>query len=480
MNINLHKKFQKRIEDSFKVCSEGSAKKYFDFSCKSLDSLEDKGIQAGILSNFSKVMDDAPARDFMKTNNYGPFLPELWPIITAWYPEFPLNELISVQDMEQDLAYIITSELLAGTTKADTLIGDKVETPMGTRVLKGRYPTGEVFGEVIEADGIVNDSTSYSAALAYYPLLTSTESLADIKIVATIGTDFTYTATGVNAGEILLSDGADKTGKIEISTGVITLEGLNTAVTKLVCTYTWNIEFADDKNIPTVVEDMKMVPLQARPQVLAMKWTIFSEFVKKRQFGIDVRTQTTKRVLDLLYQYQVRYVLDKLESGSSESEQTITIPTDVVSLDVVVQKTLEALNVQSQKIAYNTGRIEGNCIVTGSYFKGWLESLPNTYYKPVSTEKDYGFQGPRKIGEIGRYKVFYDDRLATDKAFMTYRGSQWYDAAAYYGVFLPITSTDVINLNINVQSAFVTMTAFRLDKPSAIIPLSIESGPIGG
>lgn len=474
--IDVNKKFQKRISDSLDRINESAVARLFEATKTDLTRVEDQGIQAGIMNNWRKIADSSEANGFIKTSNFGPFLPELWPIITAWYPEFPLKELVSVQDMEQDLAYIVTSELLVGTNKSNSFVGDKVETPTGSRSLKGRYPTGEIFDEELSGDDLLQEGSDVVAALAFYPLLQDAESLAStqIKVNATDPQNSKVLTAGiVSSGKLTLLNSGVAEGNIELSTGVLTLDNLTaTDLANVKASYVWNIEYANDENIPSVVEDMKMTPMTAKPQVLAMKWTIFSEFVKKKQFGIDVRTQTTKRVLDLLYQYQVRYILDKLWNGATGGNETITWDTSIVDLHGRVQNFVQQLNNVSHTIQTNTGRIEGNCLVVGNNAKSLFESLPDTVYKQEAPGKDYGFNGPRKIGKLGRYIVFYDDKLALDAGFMTYRGTEWYDAAAYYGVFLPIAPTDLININIHMKQAFVTMTAFRLDKPSAVVKLT--------
>ena len=220
---------------------------------------------------------------------------------------------------------------------------------------------------------------------------------------------------------------------------------------------------------------MKMVSMEAKPRALAMEWTVFSEFVKKKQFGVDIRTQTTKRVLDLMYQYLVRYILDKMYFNATGTPDTVNVAPSQVSLEVRIQEILKALNDISFKIQKATGRIEGNQLVIGNNFKSLLESLPDTYYKPIAKNSDYGFNGPRKIGTIGRFEVYYDNKLGDDKGWMTYRGNEWYDAAYYLGVFLPIAPTDAININIKVKQAFIAMEAHRFDKPSGVIPLTFTS-----
>ena len=146
------KQVQKRIMDSIEnVGKSPLTKKYFDFSVDDLKSLQEKGTQAQVLLNCKKIMDSADMANFMKISNFGPYIPELWPIVTAWYPEFPLKELICVQGMEQPLCYMAFSQLKTGTTKAPTVAGQLVETATGMRTINGAYPTGEVQGEILKA-----------------------------------------------------------------------------------------------------------------------------------------------------------------------------------------------------------------------------------------------------------------------------------------------------------------------------------------
>lgn len=474
--MKIKNKVQQRLADSLNyVTSRANLNATMKLADSDLHSFEERGIQAGILKNFqSRVMDSVEARDFITTSNYGPFLPELLPIIIAWYPNFPLKELISVQDMEQDLAYIITSELITGTNKAPTLAGQRVETPNGLRTIKGTYPSGEIFGEIIETEAIQEESGESLAALYYYPVLTEQDNIETTKLDVTIdGKVVTLLPEAVVGGKINLksADGA-VTGNIEAATGIVTIKG---TVTKIEASYVWNIEYAKGDNLPTVVEDMKMVPMIAKPRVLAMKWTIFSELVKKKQFTEDIRTQTTKRVLDLLYQYLVRYILDRMYMYATGGDVTINVPTSSATTPLIdpnfkAQEIMRQLNACSMKIANNTGRIEGNRIVCGSQFKNYLEALPEQWYKAVLDE-DYGFQGPRKIGKFGKYLVYYDNELPEAEAWMTYRGEKWYDAAFYLGVFMPMVPTDAINLNIDVEQAFVDMNAYRYDKPQAVVKI---------
>lgn len=470
--INYNKQTQKRFADSMEyVHGNQQLSKLAKLSDADLMTVEDRGIQAGFLSNAQKkIFDSIEGRDFVKTNNYGPYLPELYPIITAWYPEFPLKDLISVQDMEQPLAYIITSELLTATDKSDTAKGEKVETPSGPRTIKGRYPTGEVFGEKLLAADFTTESTKLVGTLLYYPILTGKDELENLKIVTAATSDHDWEVASVVSGKITLTDGASASVVIEAATGIIEVSGV-TDLVSLTANYVWNIEYADNSNIPSVVEDMKMKQMEAKPRALAMEWTIFSEYVKKKQFGVDIRTQTTKRVLDLLYQYLVRYILDKMYYNATGTETTVAISTTNVDLNLRVQEALKKLNDVSQTVQVNTGRIEGNCLVIGNNFKAFLESLPDNFYKPEAKNSDYGFNGPRKIGHIGRFTVFYDDKLAANKGWMTYKGNEWYDAAYYLGVFLPIAPTDAVNINIKVKQAFIAMEGHLFDKPAAVIPL---------
>lgn len=156
-----------RITDSIEVASShprlggllSAVEREGAFGC-----LAEKGIEAQILLNFKNtVMDkitdstDGATRGEQVNimSDFGPYVPEVLPVIAAWYPEFPLKDLISVQDMNQDLAYLLFSKLITGTNKAPTLVGQVVETPLGQRKINGYYPTGVVIGEQIPGTHMV-------------------------------------------------------------------------------------------------------------------------------------------------------------------------------------------------------------------------------------------------------------------------------------------------------------------------------------
>ncbi len=452
---------------------------------KDLKTPEEVGVQAGLLANFKrKVMDCAEkiriSDASTTTTNFGPYVPAILPVVVAWYPNFPLKDLISVQDMDQELAFIIVSELLAGTNKADTTKGGKVETPLGPRTIAGRYPTGEVFGEVI--DDLVQDGADVVGLVAYNPLSLLDDNKEMFALQTTIsGTTVSDGAiSAVNGDVITFASVTDLTwsATLNIKTGILTLPGVTLAdVTNVTIDYVWNIEFATRDNIPTINESFTMVPMRAKPRALSFPISVFAEYTKKKQYGDDARLNVANRVLNLMYQYQVRYILTRIYRGAKGANgvaQTVVIPTTGTDLSVRVQQVLADLNTISQLVMDASGRIEGNTLVTGSKFKAWLESLPDIYYKPEDSGKDTGFQGPRKIGTIGRFSVFYDDKLPADEGWMSYKGAEWYDAPYYLGVFMPITPTDAVNLRTNIEQAFVSMEGHRYDKPTTVFKLKFQ------
>lgn len=463
---------QKRIVDSImEVQNHKTAKQYFDFACKdeAVKDSHDRAVEATLLSNFQKICDSELGQQLITTHDYGPYVPEIWPVITAWYPEFPLKDLVSVQDMNMPLAYLLLSRLYAGTDKAPTVAGDMVETPLGMRRIRGSYPTGEIYGEQVPAEQVQVGGNKTQILLAYAHLNVAADYLS--KILIKVGTE-TFKATSVAAGIISIenTDGS-KTGSIDQAAGIVTIDAEISG--NVVCNYVWDVEYADDTNIPQVKEDIEMIPIEAKPRAIAMKWTIFSEYVKKSQFGIDIRTENTKRILDLIYQFQVRYVLDDLYDYAGGTTFTLKIPTtQTMAVEVKSQEVMRQLKQQATVIELASGRIEGNRIVCGKNFKSYVESLPTTLFTP--TTQPNAFSGPREIGKYGTFTVYYDPYREDDEAMMTYRGTEWYDATYYVGMYMPITPTDIISIGVDVRSAFCEMSAYFYHKKNCVIPFTVE------
>lgn len=443
--------------------------KVADESCK---SLYDKGVCATLLNNFGKIMDSDLGQSLTHSGDYGPYVMEVWPLVTAWYPDFPLKDLISVQSMDKPLAYLFFSTLKTGTNKGDTAVGDIVETPLGKRQIKGKYPTGEVFGEVIA----LAQFSGTESLLAYSPLNVAANAGYDKKIVVSLDGGTTYTDpefTQIAGGIVsVYSDATTKVADIEIATGIITMASAPSA--DVLVNYVWDLDFANLENIQKVKETIEMQIMEATPRALMLEWTLFSEYLKKSQFGKDIREDNTKRILNLIYQFQVRYILDELwmygkgyvdPTDTTSNDITIT-NTGTYNLEVVNQRAQQAFKNVASSIELVSGRMEGNRIVCGLNFKNWLESLPNTMFKAV--EAPNAFLGPREIGTWSTFKVYYDYEMPADKYMMTYRGNEWYDAVYYLGEYMPVVPTDAIALGVTVRESFVSMESYFYQKKSCV------------
>lgn len=455
------------------------ADKFYKVADSACSTMQEKSVCAGLINNFAKIMDSDLGQALTASKDFGPYVMEVWPLVTAWYPDFPLKDLISVQDMDKPLAYLFFSLLRTGSTKGDTNVGDVVETATGMRTIRGKYPTGEIVGEAIKDNEI---KTGVGALLAYAPLNVATIPGYLEKTLVKIGSD-TYNAVSVAGGKVLFQKaGADVTTAvltIDVQTGLVSGSAVeavkgSAGTTALTVNYVWNIDYATTENIQTVKEQVELRPIEATPRAIMLEWTLFSEYLKKSQFGQDIREDNTKRILNLLYQYQVRYILDEMydyATGNSGTATTISLAVaNNYSLEVQVTNVLKQLKAVANAIEIASGRMEGNRLVVGQNFKAWVESLPNTYFQPTKNDAS-AFSGPREIGKLSTFTVYYDPFRGADEGFMTYRGTEWYDAAYYLGEYMPIVPTDAIALGVTVRSSFVAMEAYKFDKKSCVFKL---------
>lgn len=455
-----------------------------------LDSVKERGIQAGILNNFRRaVMDsiDAPAPRGAQVNmmqDFGPYIPEVLPIVAAWYPEFPLRDLISVQDMNQDLAYLFFSKFVAGTNKAPTIVGQVVETPTGMRNINGYYPTGEILGETIPADQLeVDEENNLIGVTAYFALNTSGDYMSKFKIDVFNTADNSLlgslVASGVSGNTIALKP-IDAAGSgnsyMTIDNGLFSIAAADLSAApadgavSVSANYVWNLDYAIEENIPKVKELVEKIEMRAVPRAIGMYWTVFAEALRKSQFNQDIRSENTKRVLNLLYQYQVRYVLDTMWTYATGGTGTITIPQSTsISLDVQAANIMQQLNQYATQIELSSGFMEGNRLVVGKNFKAFLESLPNTWYKPVAQES--GWSTAREIGQFGKFKVYYDPWRADDAVMMSWRGSEFWAAPFIMGMFLPVTTSDVFTTGVTSRMSMYSMEAYKYWRPDTVIKL---------
>lgn len=456
-------------------------------------SVKDRGIQAGILNTFKreceKVCDsiDAPATRGQQVNmmsDFGPYVPEVFPIVAAWYPDFPLKDLISVQDMSQDLAFLFFSKLVTGTNKAPTIVGQAVETATGMRQINGYYPTGEILGETIPSDQLeVDASNNITAVTAYFALNVSGDYIEKFKLDIYNGQDLNASMipAGVIGDKINLVPASAPTqapaSYMLISSGGIFIAAADAggALTNpsINANYVWNLDYAIQENIPKVKEQVEKVEMRAIPRAIGMEWTIFAEALKKSQFGTDIRTENTKRVLNLMYQYQVRYILDTMWTFATGATGTIEIPQSTsISLDVQAANVAQQLKRYATQIELATGICEGNRLVVGKNLKAFFESLPNTWFQPEKYQAQWSTA--RKIGTFANCMIFYDPWRADDAAMMSFRGSEFWSAPFVMGIYLPIVPTDQVALGVTVRQSMVSMEAYKYRLPEAVTRLTVR------
>lgn len=492
--LSFEKALQRGQENAVNALSLVQKTKIADAYFKTVDeecrNFHDKGVVASMLNNFHKVMDSDLGKAISTSTDFGPYVPEVWPLVTAWYLDFPLKDLISVQDMDKPLAYLFFSLLKTGTTKSDTVVGDVVETATGQRTIRGRYPTGEIFGETLTSEDFDYDSDSATtrALLAYAPLNVAVTPgyLGKIKLTITTASGVTeYRYLSISGTTVHLAATTTPTTDsgitIDVETGLISYPETTgaTTVTQIVANYVWNVEYGNLDNLPKVKEQVEMRPMEAVPRALMLEWTIFAEYLKKTQFGEDIRKDNLNRMLSLLYQYQVRYILDEMydyAEGNNGNTFSVSIPSSsAISLDVKAQTVLQSLKEAANIIELASGRIEGNRIVCGRNFKTFVESLPENWFKKSPNADSYGFSTPRHIGTFSTFEVYYDPMREANEGFMTYRGKEFYDAAYYLGTYLPIVPTDAVSLGVTVRSSFVSMEAYRYDKPTCTVKLDVDN-----
>lgn len=524
---------QKRMSNSIQAAHR-VADSYMRYAEQNNTSAYEQGVTAQLLCNFAekhrsydegvkafgRVSDAAFGTSFQDgathEGSFGPWVMDVWPLVVAWYPEFPLKELISVQEMEKPLAWMFFSTLKAGTDKAPTVYGDVVETPLGMRKIKGQYPTGEVFGEVIPADQIQSDETTATtkyAMLTHYPLNLTNDYTEKLKVTVNAETT-TADTTDPDTGEVIpgtttttsnsygyhsmsgktvyFKAWGDETNtkvdgiELDIETGLLTIDStvfttFTADVTNIEFNYVFNLDYATANNIPKVKEEVEKIEMIARERALQLEWSLFSEYLKKTQFGQDIQQDNLKRVLDLMYQFQVRYILDDMynnaegigDGGVKGADKTIPVLANgYYSIDVKVQKLLQSLNETANQIEIESGRMAGNRLVVGRDVKAFLESLPNTYY--TANDDNKGFSSPREIGSIAGFKVFFDPYIEGNKGFMTYKGDEWYDAAYYMGMYMPLTTTDTVVLGVSAKMSFVSMEAYKYHKKNCVIKLAFD------
>jgi len=420
-------------------------------------TLEKKAALANALnSTYERMI----AKEATNPGSIGAYKRYALDIVTATVPNLIAFDIYAVQAMDNRVGMLNYMDYNYSKAKGQTPAGKTFASSINMGPSDRNYSSDLVKDEVVV--GTLAPDTQYSVDLPWYPVKLGTFILEsdDNELIAVCGADGTVTGTGIDPAGV---------NSVNASAGVLkfkttdTFAGTGTAAV----TYRFNNEDirsdgpvgAGFTNVPEVELKINSLPIEATARTLRSYWAFDAQYELQKEYGQDIETLLATQVTgELAHEIDNELTLDLLNfAGAAEPLTWSKSITPGISLvdhyDSLNAKLVDGAN----KIFSATRKVKANFIICGLEVASVIEIMRNF------TPSGIVAVGPHYLGMLGNLKVFVNPDYPSDEFVEGYKGSNMFDAGAFYCPYMPVSSTDLImDANFRGQRGWATMYGKKL------------------
>lgn len=359
-----------------------------------------------------------------------------YPTIRAVYPNLIANELVSVQPLTGPVGLAFFYDVIYGSNKG--------AISAGTAMFDSR--TGPYGDESYASDSVVNEtaavaSNNISHTVAYTPVRPGT-----VTVVFTSSVAGTVTATDDGNGGFLFSPAYTATATIDYATGAISIDHASETISVPKVTYRYDSEGSD--LLAQVDLQLTSVPITAIPHKLRSRITWEALMQMESVNGMSAAQEVALAMTEGLKHGIDRKIINDLSSGAGAGSVTWdkTVPFGV-SYTEHKQSLVDAMSAANNLVFKATKRGNTNWIVAGMGVCDVVETLPN--FAPATNLAEINPNtGVQFIGTLaGRWRVYKDPFLQTNKWVQGYKGARPTDAGYAYCPWIPVFTSPEIMLD---------------------------------
>jgi len=389
----------------------------------------------------------APLTEMTKMLNIGHIDKVTFPTIRAVYPNLIANEIVSVQPLTGPVGLAFYYDVLYGSNKGAISAG---QVMFDAR-------TGPFGDESYSGDQVVNEtaaigSNNVSHTLAYTPVRPGT-----VTVVFTSSVAGTVTATDDGNGSFLFSPAYTATATIDYATGAILIDHASETISAAKATYRYDSEGSD--LIGQVDLQLTSVPITAVPHKLRSRITWEALVQMESVQGMSAAQEVAQSMTEALKHGIDRKIINDLNqyAGAGSVTWDRTVPFGV-SWTEHKQSLTDVMSAANNLVFRATKRGNTNWIVAGVGVCDVVETLPN-FAPAVSLSEINPNTGVQFIGTLaGRWRVYKDPFLQTNKWIQGYKGARITDAGYAYCPWIPVfTSPEIMLDDMIRRQAMATM-----------------------
>lgn len=392
-----------------------------------------------------------PMTEMTKLLNIGHVDKVTFPTIRAVYPNLIANELVSVQPMTGPVGLAFYLDILYGSNKgaisAGTTMFDSRTGPFGDESYSGDQVVNETCA--ISSNNLVGGS---SGNVAYTPIRPGT-----VTVVFTSNTTGAVTATDDGNGGFIFSPSYTATATIDYGTGALSIDHATETISAGKVTYRYDSEGSD--LIGQVDLQLTSVPITAVPHKLRSRITWEALMQMESQQGMNAAQEVAQAMTEGLKHGTDRKIINDLlaVAGAGSVQWDRTVPWGVSWTDHK-KSFVDACSSANNLVFKATKRGNTNWIVAGIGVCDVIETLDN-FVPAVNLSEINPNTGVQYIGMLaGRWRVYKDPFIQTNKWLQGYKGARLVDAGYAYCPWIPVfTSPEIMLDDMIRRQAMATM-----------------------
>lgn len=427
-NQSRIEKYESQYGDLIEVVADSMSAKY-GYGWTGNDSIA-FGQYADNWMDFKEVLEnDATAR-----SDLGPVLDTDLGIVAMSYGSLPIQNIASVQPLNDEAGTIYFRNSVATTTRNGVTKGDKLINTTGVAKV-GNYSKEVTSANFIIADTSVLDYTttleggikpgSFKLNLAGKVKAFDTGEGAIIGV----GIDSESSTINYTTGDVVLKF-IDLVGKGVVADDVATIEAKVDLVQGEVAT-------------PGAKWVLESKTIESDYYILQSSFSTLSEYVVKKKFGAELNNEITADLVAQINSSVMEDAITNLRASALKSEElsgTVinwSMTPSAGTADIDHRATFDDVLIDAVGVMNDiTGRGQISAIITGTKGKKIFKTIGMTMYKTGSEG------GTSLTGEYDGVPVYYAPAtvLGRNEILVIYRGQNWYESALVYAPFLPVTT----------------------------------------
>lgn len=398
-------------------------------------------------------------------------------MVSALYASQIIDDLVSVQPLDNPIGQIVFLQYLYGDTRGDNTVGQDMINEFGAMQngnQRNRYASQVIDGEMLTSTG----GQDIDAYLQNLPVLFDAAHPIDLMDNANAGVTYrlkktsenTYACVQLDAqGYEVGGDLIDKNKELIIDTesGHLKLS-LTVAMTAGV-----NARYSQDLSsgpsmAGRVTLHLKTEQIKAEPHKLRAQYVFDAGYSLSKSHGIDIEQCLIDACTTEIRHERDMEVINLLMKQAPANVQWSRQNSNYISQREHNESFLTTLFAAASEIAFKTKKVFGNWVVVGKEGLDTIMSVGRPRFEPTGLSN---LNGPTVVGTLDNaMKVIFSPYVKRNEFLIGYKGNSYVDAGFVVGDYLPVASTDFITLDDFVaRKGFVSIWGSKMVNPNMYV-----------